>query len=75
MRIHSLCTQVILVEEFSMLSARFLELLADVARIAKGSNATFGGMRIILEGDVDQLQVCLDCLDAQKQADLISAET
>ena len=44
-----------MVEEFSMLSARLYELLEEVARLAKGSTAVFGGVRLIFVGDVAQL--------------------
>ena len=40
--------QVIVIKEFSMLSARFLDKLEEVARIAKSSREVFGGVRIIL---------------------------
>ncbi|DBA73814.1 TPA: hypothetical protein ACH3X2_009602 [Trebouxia sp. C0005] len=46
--------QVILIEEFSMLSAAFFELLEEVARRAK-STLPFGSVRIMLVGDVAQL--------------------
>lgn len=42
-------------EEFSLLSARLLELLEEVARRAKGSIATFGGIHLILLGSCCQL--------------------
>ena len=45
----------IVIEEFSMLSASFFELLEEVARRAKGSSLPFGGVRLMLVGDVAQL--------------------
>ena len=47
--------QVIVIEEFSMLSAHFLDKLEAVARIAKSSREVFGGVRIILVGDAAKL--------------------
>ena len=47
--------QVIVIEEFSMLSASFFELLEEVARRTKGSSLPFGGVRLMLVGDVAQL--------------------
>ena len=45
----------IIIEEFSMLSADFLDLLDEVARIMKGNKDAFGGVLIILVGDLAQL--------------------
>ena len=47
--------QMVVIEEFSMLSASFLEMLDKVARMMKGSSVPFGGIRIMLVGDVAQL--------------------
>ena len=45
----------IIIEAFSMLSADFLDLLDEVARIMKKSKAAFGVVVILLVGDLAQL--------------------
>ena len=45
----------IVIEEFSMLSADFLDLLDEVARIMKKAKDAFGGVLIVLVGDLAQL--------------------
>ena len=45
----------IVIEEFSMLRHPFFELLDEIARRAKGSSLPFGGVRLMLVGDVAQL--------------------
>lgn len=45
----------IIIEEFSMLSANFLDLLHEVACLMKKCKAAFGGVVIILVGDLAQL--------------------
>ena len=47
--------QVIIIEECSLLSASFLELLDEVGRQFRDSQAAFDGIRVILVGDVAQL--------------------
>lgn len=47
--------KVIVIEEFSMLSADFVDLLDEVARSMKKVNAPFGGVMVILVGDLAQL--------------------
>ena len=44
----------IIIEEFSMLSANFLDLLHEVACLMKKCKAAFGGVLIVLVGDVAQ---------------------
>ena len=43
--------KVIIIEEFSMLSASFLDLLHEVACLMKRSRAAFGGVQIVLVGE------------------------
>ena len=50
--------QAIVIEEFSMLSARFFETQNAVAQLMKHNEEPFGGMRLILVGDVAQLPTC-----------------
>ena len=45
----------IIIEEFSMLSANFLDLLHEVACLMKKCETAFGGVMIILVGDVAQM--------------------
>ena len=45
----------IIIEDFSMLSASFLDLLHEVACMMKKCKAAFGGVAIILVGDLAQL--------------------
>ena len=44
-----------MIEEFSMLGARFFETLDAIAKIMKHTEAAFGGVRLIHVGDVAQL--------------------
>ena len=45
----------ILIDEISMISERFLNLLDEVARAMKGKHEAFGGVRMIFVGDFAQL--------------------
>ncbi len=47
--------KVIVIEEFTMLSADFVDLLDEVARSMKKVNAPFGGVMVMLVGDLAQL--------------------
>ena len=47
--------KVLFVEECSLMSAAFLDMLDEVAKILKGNNTPFGGVRVILVGDMAQL--------------------
>ena len=47
--------KIIVIEEFSMLSADFVDLLDEVARSMKNVNAPFGGVMVMLVGDLAQL--------------------
>ena len=47
--------QVVVIDEVSMLSGRFMKLFDEVARRMKGSNSPFGGIRVIAVGDFGQL--------------------
>lgn len=48
--------QVVIIEEVSMLSARFMDLFDEVARKMKHNNEPFGGLQLILVGDFMQLK-------------------
>ncbi|KAL0042392.1 hypothetical protein WJX77_011014 [Trebouxia sp. C0004] len=52
---HGSAEKMIVIEDFSMLSASFFELLEEVACRTKGSSLPFGGVRLMLVGDVAQL--------------------
>ena len=48
--------RVIVIEEFSLISARFLDLLDGVAKSMKHNTQPFGGVQVVLVGDVFQLK-------------------
>lgn len=47
--------KIIVIEEFSMLSADFVDLLDEIARSMKNLNVPFGGVMVMLVGDLAQL--------------------
>ena len=49
-------TEVLIIDEISMVSAQLLENIDQLARIARRSDKPFGGMRIVAVGDFYQLQ-------------------
>jgi ATP-dependent DNA helicase PIF1 len=48
-------TEVLIIDEISMMSMRIFELLEEIARIIRKSNRIFGGIQIVLTGDFFQL--------------------
>lgn len=48
-------TEVLIIDEISMVSAQLLNNLDQLARFARGNNTPFGGMRIVAVGDFYQL--------------------
>lgn len=48
-------TDVLVIDEISMLSASFLDTLNTLCKVARGSEASFGGMQVVLVGDFFQL--------------------
>lgn len=47
--------KIILIDEISMLPADALDAAEQIARIARGSNAAWGGLRVVVVGDFAQL--------------------
>jgi ATP-dependent DNA helicase PIF1 len=48
-------TQVLIIDEISMLSGQFLDMVERICRIMRRSGEPFGGMQVILCGDLFQL--------------------
>ena len=48
-------TDVLIIDEISMLAGYFLDLLDQLARVLRGDTRPFGGLQIILVGDMFQL--------------------
>ena len=66
-KIRWLDAQVLIIDEVSMLAGDFFEKLDKVGRQVRNNDAPFGGIQLILAGDVRSLQglqplfVCLTC--------------
>ena len=48
-------TDVLVIDEISMLDGKVLDMVAQVVRVARGSNEPFGGLQVVLVGDFFQL--------------------
>ncbi|MEX2515052.1 MAG: PIF1 family DEAD/DEAH box helicase [Candidatus Paceibacterota bacterium] len=48
-------TDVLIIDEISMLSASQLDLLDDIARAVSGQDIPFGGIQVVMSGDLFQL--------------------
>ncbi len=48
-------TDVLVIDEISMLDANRLDLINDLAKLLRGSNKAMGGMQVVLVGDLFQL--------------------
>ena len=58
--------RVLIIDEVSMLTAQFFELIEEVARNVRGSSRPFGGIQVILIGDFYQLPPVSKASDPQK---------
>jgi ATP-dependent DNA helicase PIF1 len=58
--------RVLIIDEVSMLTAQFFELIEEVARNVRGSGRPFGGIQVILIGDFYQLPPVSKASDPQK---------
>ena len=54
--------QCIVIDEISMISAHFLDLLDEVARVLKGNTVVFGNVRMVFVGDFGQLAPVADLI-------------
>ena len=53
-------TNILIIDEISMLSGNFLDKLNDIAKIIRKNKNPFGGIQIILVGDLFQLEPIYD---------------
>jgi ATP-dependent DNA helicase PIF1 len=70
-------TDVLVIDEVSMLSPSLFDKIENVARIMRSSPVVFGGIQIVLSGDFLQLPVVGEsnsfCFDATKWGDCVNA--
>jgi len=71
---------ILIIDEISMLSAKTLNLLDDVARTLRGTPSSFGGIQLVLTGDFYQLPPigntrdplsCAFCFESERWNDII----
>lgn len=49
-------TQVLLIDEISMLDCKMFDLVSDLCRFAKGVEEPFGGLQLVFVGDMGQIE-------------------
>ncbi len=57
---HWIKTDILVIDEVSMLGSRFFEKINLCAQLARGSNKVFGGLQVVLCGDFLQLPPVMD---------------
>jgi len=67
-------TEVVTIEEYSLIDAAFLDLLDNMGRHMKSKDVPFGGVRVILVGDIAQLPPVNDVDDHPSGSDYVVAD-
>jgi len=70
-------TDVLVIDEVSMLSPSLFDKIENVARVMRSSHVVFGGIQVVLSGDFLQLPVVGEtnsfCFDATKWSECVNA--